>query len=154
MGNPLLHVPLGAHLSVAKLSSRGQSQTWLTLHKSTLSGLKSVQLKNKLLSYLQFQQSSGISTKGFFFKDCLLCVKYFCAITNLTRYHITTVLRDIRLGCQRYIHGRENQSKCSSASITFVSWLKRFSENYGQDGPTDLVTVLPSYLNKAELYPL
>ena len=30
--------------------------------------------------------------------------------------------------------------------------MKRFSENFGQDGPTDIVTVLPSYLNKAELY--
>ena len=30
--------------------------------------------------------------------------------------------------------------------------MKIFSEKYGQNGPTDIVTVLPNYLNGAELY--
>ena len=115
-------------------------------------GSKSVALKTILLMHLKFQQSAGLPVSGFFFKNQLLCVKYFCAIAKISRYHVTTVLKDFARGCERYIHASLNQTRCSAACTTFVSWLTIFSERYGQNGPTDIVTVLPSYLNKAELY--
>ena len=45
-----------------------------------------------------------------------------------------------------------NQTRCTAACTTFICWMKVFSENYGQNEPTDVVTVLPSYFNKAELF--
>ena len=120
--------------------------------RSCFSGIKSVTLKNKLLLHLQFQEKAGLRVSGFFFNKQLLCVNYFCQITSISRYYVTTVLQDFSTGCLRYVHAGENYIKCSPARTTFVCWMIVFSQSFGQNGPTDVVTVLPSYLNKAELY--
>ena len=62
------------------------------------------------------------------------------------------MIRDFARNCKRYIHGNSNRRKNYAARVQFISWMKVTSENYGQNGPTDIVTVLPSYINKSELY--
>ena len=122
--------------------------------RNSFLGLNYVKKKSKLLKHLIFQETSGISQRGFFFKQQLLCVNIFSHITSISSYLLLKVLKDHSNGYKRYIHGNQNKIKCQAASINFCSWMKVFSQNYGQDGPTDVVTVLPSYLNKAELFKL
>ena len=125
---------------------------WYRNSKTSISWFEICDVKNKLLGWLQFQKSAGLPINCYFFNNQLLCVGYFCAITGLSKYYAITVLNDFHKGWRRYVHASENQSKCTASCTTFICWMKRFSENFGQDGPTDIVTVLPSYLNKAELY--
>ena len=115
-------------------------------------GRKSVELKNKLLSYLLYQKTAGLPSTGFFFNNHLLCANYLCHITSISKYYVTTVLKDFSRGRLRYIHANQNKCVTTAKSVTFVCWMTAFSEKYGQQGPSDIVTVLPSYLNKRELH--
>ena len=108
--------------------------------------------KNKLLGQLRFQKSAGLPVNGFFFHQHLLCARYFSFITNISMYLTLKVIKGFSCGIQRYVHGNSYKKKNCSAKNNFTSWMKVFSENYGQDGPTDIVTILPSYLNKSELF--
>ena len=36
--------------------------------------------------------------------------------------------------------------------INFCAWMKVYSLNFGQNSPTEVVIILPSFLNKADLY--
>ena len=65
---------------------------------------------------------------------------------------MSTVLKDFSKGQLRYIHANQNKCITTAKSVTFVCWMKAFSEKFGQQGPVDIVTVLPSYLNKRELH--
>ena len=122
--------------------------------QSNFGGLKAVQKHSHLLEKLNFQEKSGLSTRGFFYKKQMLCVNQFSHITSISSYLLRKVLKNFSVGHKRYMHGNQNKKRCQVASINFCSWMKVFSTNYGQDGPTDVVTVLPSYLNKAELFKL
>ena len=88
------------------------------------------ELKNKLLSQLIFQKSAGLPVTGFFYSGHLYCAKFFS--------HINLVSRDFASDYKRYIHGNSNRRKNIAARVTFISWMKIASENYGQNGPTDI----------------
>ena len=128
------------------------SESDLVKIREPFSGLKSLKLKNKLLEFLHFQKTAGLPVDGFFFYNHLFCVNYFCHITGISQYHASSVLKDINKGYLRYIHGNMDKSLSSVKCVTFVSWMMRFIENYGQSGPTDIVQVIPSYLNKSVLF--
>ena len=116
-------------------------------------GLNKVEIKNVLLRQLFFQRNSGIPTNGYFYHGTLLCVNAFTHISGVSSYLILRVLRDLpKDGYFQYIHGNASRKKCSDAVIKFISWMKVFSLSYGQDGPVDVVTILPSFLNRADLY--
>ena len=120
--------------------------------KDHFSGVKAVSLKNKLLNFLNHQKVAGLPMDGFFFNKQLLCVNFFCHISGISKYHANLVLNDSSRGILRYEHGNVSKSGCSTKSVTFICWLTRFIENFGQHGPSDIVIVIPSYLNKRELY--
>ena len=96
------------------------------------------ELKNKLLSQLLFQKSAGLPVTGFFYSGHLYCAKFFSHITGISLYHINLVSRDFASDYKRYIHGNSNRRKNIAARVTFISWMKIASENYGQNGPTDI----------------
>ena len=101
---------------------------------------------------LEFQEKAGLSTEGFFFRKQLLCVHQFSELSSISIYIADKVLKDFERGLRRHFHGNANKEKSRSSCLRFCGWMKIFSEKYGQDGPTDIVCVLPSYLNGAELY--
>ena len=120
--------------------------------RELFSGVKAVQLKNKLLTLLSYQQATGLPTNGFFFNKQLLCVNYFCHLSEISKYHANLVLDDFSKGYRKYEHGNVSKSGCTAKSVTFICWMMRYIENFGQNGPTDIVIVIPSYLNKIDLY--
>jgi hypothetical protein len=134
--------------SVVKSWSGGEVQAI----QDIFSNCTKIKLKNELLSQLCFQRSAGLPVTGFFYNGHLLCSNLFNYVSKISIYHINLVTRDFARGCKRYIHGNSNRRKNYAARIQFISWMKVTSENYGQNGPTDIVLVLPSYLNKSELY--
>ena len=109
-------------------------------------------LKNKLLAQLHFQKAAGLPVNGFFFHQHLLCPRFFSFVTDISMYLILLVIKGFFCGYHRYVHGNSYKKKNHSAKVNFTSWVKVFSENYGQVGPTDIVTILPSYINKSELF--
>ena len=120
--------------------------------RELFSGIKAVQLKNKMLNLLSYQQAAGLPTNGFFFNKQLLCVNYFCHLSEISKYHANLVLDDFSKGYLKYEHGNVMKSGCTAKSVTFICWMMRYVENFGQNGPTDIVIVIPSYLNKSDLY--
>ena len=138
------------------LNCRSKTASWTLEDKEEIiklfAGLNVVQQKNRLLMQIYFQRSSGLPTTGFFFKEQLLCVNYFSSIVAISPYLLTKVLRDFCSGYQRYTHGNSSKKKCQAAVINFCAWMKLYALNFGQDGPTDIVTILPSFLNKADLF--
>ena len=134
--------------SVVKSWSGGEVQAI----QDRYSNCTKTKLKNELLSQLAFQRSAGLPVTGFFYNGHLLCSNLFNYVSKISIYHINLVIRDFARNCKRYIHGNSNRRKNYAARVQFISWMKVTSENYGQNGPTDIVTVLPSYINKSELY--
>ena len=122
--------------------------------KTTFSGLSLADVQRKLLRQLEFQERAGISTGGFFSNKQLLCVKQFSELSTISTYILKKVLTRFGSGHRRYFHGNTLRVKKRSAGVQFCGWMKVFSQKYGQDGPDDIVTVLPSYLNKSELFKL
>ena len=122
--------------------------------KDTFRGLSAVNKQQKLLKQLEFQDNAGLSTEGFYFKKQLLCVKQMSCLTSVSPYLLKKVKTNYQRGQKRYVHGNSSKKNCQVASINFCAWMKVYSERFGQDGPTDIVTVLPSYMNVAELFKL
>lgn len=120
--------------------------------KRKFSSLNNVQIQHKLLKQLEFQRSAGMPTCGYYFNGILLCVNQMHELSTVSKYMIRKVLRNFARGHKRFIHGNSSKVYNRRATTNFCTWLKLYSEKYGQDGPTDVVTVLPSYMNKAELY--
>ena len=68
-------------------------------------------------------------------------------------YIAKSVLKDFLTGTRFYMHGNGGSMKINSAaSLTAISWLKCFSECYGQYSPEENVTVLSYWLSKQTLY--
>ena len=120
--------------------------------REPFTALKSLKLKNKLLEFLHYQKTAGLPVDGFFFNNHLLCLNSFCHITGISKYHASTVFKDFNKGYLRYIHGNMGKALSSARCVTFVCSMMRFIENYAQSGPTDVVQVIPSYLNKSVLF--
>jgi hypothetical protein len=120
-------------------------QYWSSLEKQEIrmkfSQCDKTQMKNKLLDHLLFQKSAGLPVSGFFFNGHLLCANIFSYIAEISKYHVRLVTRDFTSGYQRYIHGNSNRRKNLAARVSFISWMKVFSENYGQNGPTGSFTI-------------
>ena len=108
--------------------------------------------KNKMLSQLAFQCSAGLPINGFFFHGQLLCNNYFSHVSNISKHHIRTVIKDFSHGKKMYVHGNCRRKRINGAKVNFIAWMKLTSEKYGQDGPTDIVTILPHYLNRSVLF--
>ena len=122
--------------------------------KNSFSGLSPAEKQTKLYKQLEFQKRVGLSTEGFFSHKQLLCVKQFSELTDVSAFLAKKVLTNFGKGHRRYLHGNVLKMKRSSACEHFCGWMKVFSQKYGQFGPDDVVTVLPSYLNKSELFQL
>ena len=130
------------------------SQKEINEIKSDFLGLNLVQKQGKLLKQLNFQSKAGLSCQGFVVNKLLLCVNQFSEIASISTYILKKVLKNHLEGHKRFMHGNKNKIKCQAGRSNFVAWMKVFSERYGQDGPSDVVTILPSYLNGAELFKL
>ena len=120
-------------------------QSWSSLEKQEIrmkfSQCDKTKMKNKLLDHLLFQKSAGLPVSGFFFNGHLLCANVFSYIAEISKYHVRLVTRDFTSGYQRYIHGNSNRRKNLTARVSFIAWMKVFSENYGQNGPTGSFTI-------------
>ena len=124
------------------------SITELQTLKSSFVHLKKSKTKENVLKHLLFQQRAGIAVRGIFVKNTMLCKKYFSHMTGISMHIINMVFKDYYLGVQRYMHGNCHRFKESVACVNFISWMKVFSKNFGQDAPDDIATILPAFLYK------
>lgn len=108
--------------------------------------------KNKMLDQLAFQYKAGLPISGFYFHGLLLCNNYFSHVSNVSKHQIRMVINDFTHGKKIYVHGNFKRKRIYKARVNFIAWMKLISKKYGQDGPTDIVTVLPHYMNKSVLY--
>ena len=127
------------------------SEEQISLVKNDFGSLRGVELKNFLLNRLKFQQTSQLPICGFYYNNTLLCSKSLSFIVGVSIYIIETVISDFSRGRHKYIYGLSNIVKCTQKKVTFISWMKDHSLKYGQNGPTDVVTVLPTHINISEL---
>ena len=122
--------------------------------KNNFTGLSLANKQHKLFKQLSFQKSAGLSTEGFFFNKQLLCVKQFSELSSISFYILRKILKNFSTGHKMHLHGNSFTVKTPESSVLFCGWMKVFSQKFGQDGPDDIVTILPSFLNKSELFKL
>ena len=108
--------------------------------------------KNKLLHHLKTQRILDLSVANFRYKSQIYCVNAFSSVTGISEYLIGRVLKDFQLGFEQYTHGTKGVPRQSSAHLNFVSWMLVFVELHGQADPEKITSVLPAFLNKAELF--
>ena len=120
--------------------------------KSHFTGLSLANKQQNLFKQLTFQMSAGLSTEGFFYNKQLLCVKQFSELASISCYILRKLLRNFSTGHKMYLHGNSFAVKTPVSCVNFCAWMKLFSQKYGQDGPDQIVTILPSFLNKSELF--
>ena len=108
--------------------------------------------KNKLLMHLKSQKVMGLDVASFTFKSHTYCVAAFCHVTGISFYLAAKVLKDFQAGINQYIHGSTVVPRASFAHVNFISWMVCFCELHGQSDPVKVTTVLPAFLNKAELF--
>ena len=137
------------------------SQFVETLDESDLYLLKNkfkckskLESKKKLLLHLKTQLEFGLKGNCFIFKNHKFCLKAFSTETSVSEYLLKVVLKDIRNGVMQYVHGNDASPRESAACVQFIAWVKCFIELWGQNSPDERVTVLPSFLTKAELFKL
>ena len=135
------------------------SQAITTLDECDLNVLKDkfkykskLESKRRLLDHLKQQKENGFTDKLFMYKGIKFCVKAFSNLTNKRENLLKIVLKDRRNGVEQYVHGNDCNPRESVACVKFISWTKCFVELWGQHSPDENVTVLPSFLTKAELF--
>ena len=116
--------------------------------KTNFVGSKKSNTKANLLSHLIFQERAGIPVKGVFVNNTMFCKNYFSYLSGISKYIVNSVFKDYHQGVKRYIHGNSHRYKESVACVNFISWMKVFSQNFGQDAPDDIATILPAFLYK------
>ena len=113
---------------------------------------KKSNIKRKLLDHLKSQKALGLDLSNFQFHSHTFCVPAFCHATGISSYLAIKVLRDFALGTNQYEHGSCGVSRASHAHVNFISWMISFADLHGQSDPVKITTVLPAFLNKAELF--
>ena len=116
---------------------------------------KIIDMKRKLLQHLIVQDRvSQKETMYYKVKDHEFCTDFFAYLIGCPSLYIAkSVLKDFLTGTRFYMHGNGGSMKINSAaSLTAISWLKCFSECYGQYSPEENVTVLSYWLSKQTLY--
>ena len=123
--------------------------------KNEFQGETKVESKNKLLKHLNTQKMMGIAVsygRLVTFKSHVYCLPAFCHISGISVYLAVKVLKDFQIGITNYIHGNKAVPRESIAHVNFLSWMICFSDLHGQSDPVKVTTVLPAFLNKAELF--
>ena len=116
---------------------------------------KIIDVKRKLLYHLIVQDRVNMKETMFYkLKGLEFCDEFFAHLIGCSSVHIVSrVRKDFLSGTRFYMHGNSGSLKASSASVlTAISWLKCFSECYGQYSPEENVTVLCYWLSKQLLY--
>ena len=122
--------------------------------KSALKGNTFADTKNNLLLHLRSQCNFGFATSGYVFKGHAFCIQSFSHLVKISEYILKKILTDFKKDARQYIHGNGSKSRESPAAVKFTTWMKSFSQLYGQSAPDELTTVLPSWLTKASLFKL
>ena len=108
-----------------------------------------------LLNHLVSQQNHGLSLVNFIVFQHEFCTKYLSMKTEISEYIIKSVLKDFHEGVRVYMHGNLGSLQPTRyATMNAITWIKSFSEAYGQFSPEENVTVLSYWLNKRALYTL
>lgn len=113
---------------------------------------KKSDIKRKLLDHLKSQKALGLDVSNFQFHSHTFCVPAFCHVTGISSYLVKKVLRDFKLGTNQYEQSSFGVSRASHAHVNFISWMISFADLHGQSDPVKITTVLPAFLNKAELF--
>ena len=115
-------------------------------------GQNKTETKTKLLQHLKTQCILDINATNFAFKSQIYCVKAFASVTGISDYIVSKVLKDFEQGFEQYTHGTAGVPRQSLAHGNFVGWMLVFVELHGQADPEKVTSVLPAFLNKAELF--
>ena len=86
------------------------------------------------------------------YKDHSFCKPFLSFFLDLSYYIIKTVFKDSEADLVQYVHGNAFNIKESLATVQCSSWFLVYLAIHGQNSPDELLTVLPSYMTKAELY--
>ena len=113
---------------------------------------KKYDIKNILLDHLKSQANIGLDNSSYIFLAHSFCIPAFSQLTGISNYLVTKVMSDIQLGVNQYSHGSAEMPRRSQARLNFISWMVCYSEIHGQADPEKVTTVLPSFLNKSELF--
>ena len=93
------------------------------------------EVRNGLVQHLKSQHSLGLSTDDYHLNGLKLCIGAMSEVTGLSSYILKSVLRDFSEGFVFYKHNNTSLMKSLSIqTVGFISWLKKFSEFYGQSG--------------------
>ena len=115
-------------------------------------GSKKLETKRKLLDHLKSQEVIEKDSSSFIYLSQSFCLSSFSNATGISPYLLDKVLKDFQKGVRQYISGNADTPRRSLAHVQFVAWMVSFSELHGQADPEKLTTVLPAFLNKAELF--
>ena len=120
--------------------------------KSQFESVNYVKKNENLLAHLQTQKMLGLNCDNYSYCSQTLCIAAFCHVSGVSIYLANKVLRVFQSGHTMYIHGNKAVPRESAAHVNFLSWMIGFSDLHGQSDPVKLTTVLPAFLNKAELF--
>ena len=120
--------------------------------KSNFTGKSNFVRKNRLLKYLQYQQKFSDYSIGLVYKQKFFCKSFLAHLLDFSNWTVKTVFKDWQAGLVEYVHGGVANIRESLATVQCISWMKVFASIHGQDSPDEIITVLPSYLTRAELY--
>ena len=120
--------------------------------KISLKGSTSKDSKNKILKHLNEQKKFNGKSGELLYKDHSFCKPFLSFFLDLSYYIIKTVFKDSEADLVQYVHGNAFNIKESLATVQCSSWFLVYLAIHGQNSPDELLTVLPSYMTKAELY--
>ena len=115
---------------------------------------KIIDSKTKLLNHLKTQfDVNGMPTSSFVINGHEFCIGFLSLKTGISQHILKGVLNDFHNGRSLYEHGNRGILKNRTLpSIKAISWLKCYSEVYGQASPEEDVIVLSHWLKKKHLY--
>ena len=122
--------------------------------KNNLKGVTSTESKNKLLNHLHYQKKFHVEAhaNGLVYNGHSFCKPFLSFFLGLSYYMIKTVFRDYCAGLVRYVHGNVENIRETLAAVKCTSWFLVHIAIHGQKSPDEILTVLPSYMTKAELF--
>ena len=110
---------------------------------------KSMIIRNKLIEHLKSQEAIGIPTDGYVLEGHTFCVSYFSHLTGISKFIISTTLKDFWKGLKLYTHLNSGVIKQQTAETSqFIAWLKSYCELNGQFSPEVQQIILSHWLNK------
>ena len=120
--------------------------------KEKMASMSKSSLHQFLLNKLVTQAEYGFNEEYFVVEQHKLCHNFMISALSISKYMLTTVVKEFQAGIKLIIHGNVGKVYHSRKRDKVIAFIQHFSEIHCENSPDKMERVLPGYMNVKTIY--